>query len=34
MIDEHRVALARMTSPKAAEALAAAEVAIVAVGAT
>src|ERR687894_2073389 len=34
MIDERRVALARMTSPEAAEALAGAEVAILAVGAT
>jgi creatinine amidohydrolase len=34
MIDERRVALARMTSPEAAEALARAEVAILAVGAT
>lgn len=34
MIDEHCVALARMTSPEAAEALAGAEVALVPVGAT
>ncbi len=34
MIDERRVALARMTSPEAAEALAGAEVALIPVGAT
>ena len=34
MIDERRVALARMTSPEAAEALASAEVALIPVGAT
>jgi len=34
MIDERRVALAQMTSPEAAEALASAEVALLAVGAT
>ena len=34
MIDERRVALAKMTSPEAAEALAGAEVALIPVGAT
>ena len=34
MVDERRVALAKMTSPEAAEALAGAEVALIPVGAT